>query len=1085
MKKLISFISLFALLLNSLVAPFSIFAQETATSVPEETITSSEEPTTESTPAATSVEEVLPTDQPQTVTTDSTPAPTDQPIESPAPESIPTTPGPPEESPTPSPEVPVEQGTITETLIENIDLSGVTGINSNIQDSGIIVTDKSDYSPTSIVLITGSGFIPNKTYTINIVSTDEPPTDFTDQVKADESGNISYAYQLDGNYRPNYVVDIKNGGNVVATIGFTDGNTSSNLDQCRNGTYGSPVQCAGSAWVNGNAGSENSHYFEGDSIPYRNVFQDLDAGETYTLTFEWDTTKNGKHAIDYLTTFNRTETTADACSDFLSAASCALPDTENIPIDSNVSGAGITQIPGVFTLYNGTFTGVSGYSYSTSSSGGETTESTRITIVFTANASGYSILTWGGHIATRSNWGQNDSAVAISGSPYHTRLIDFTCSNTNCNVGQQDRSLSAAAVIFPASVTIIKQANPEGSTSFPFAASPAPLINFSLVDDGTSTNTKLFSNITNFQNYTVTENTPAGWSFDRIVCSVTSPNGGSQNVNGATATIGLEEGENVTCTYTNTLQSGTLTVQKTTVPAADPTIFTINATGSGTITGGGAGSISDSTDEVYTVEPGTYSVTETVPTGWSKTGDTCQGVVVTAGGTSTCTITNTKLGKIIVEKQTIPDGSQQSFTFTPGYGSNFNLTDGQTNTSVFLSPGTHSVSETVPDGWTQTSATCSDGSPVNAIALVAGETVTCTFNNTQKGRIVVDKITNPSGSQQIFSFTASGVGYSGFSLKDADPANSQEVLPGSYTVLETPVSGWDSNGVCDKGETPDNLDVEPGETVTCTFTNTQRGTISGYKYEDRDGDGINDPDWTPVTGWVIELWQGGTFTRQTATTDTDGFYSFTNLIHGAYQLIEQVLAGWAKVTPSTGTLNVTLNPGENDTGNNFVNTRYGIIIIEKQTLPNGSPQVFDFDMNFSDGDADLTDGQQDSTGSLLPGSYWVTETSILGWNNTGTVCTSSIGDNETAGRLELDSGETITCVFTNTQLPKLTVTKTVKNHGLTYDASHFAPYRIDSNTVTLGQANILSIGPHTVTEVTDPVYNATFGGALTRQEMLH
>jgi hypothetical protein len=38
----------------------------------------------------------------------------------------------------------------------------------------------------------------------------------------------------------------------------------------------------------------------------------------------------------------------------------------------------------------------------------------------------------------------------------------------------------------------------------------------------------------------------------------------------------------------------------------------------------------------------------------------------------------------------------------------------------------------IPAGWELTSATCSDGSPVTAIVLGAGETVTCTFTNVQQ-----------------------------------------------------------------------------------------------------------------------------------------------------------------------------------------------------------------------------------------------------------------------------------------------------------------------------------------------------------------
>ena len=1068
MKKLISFIATSAILLNSLVTPLSALAQEvSSTPTPEETIVPAENPI--SAPSTAPIDFATPT--PNAVNTSSEtdlPTSTDLPTDTQVPESIPTTPGPPTEIPSSTPQEITGNETLNDTYIENVDLSGVTRINSNVLDSGTITTDKSDYSPTSIVLITGSGFIANKTYTINIASTDEPPSDFTDQVKADESGNISYAYQLDGKPRLNYTIYIKNGENVVTTTTFTD--PSDSLNQCGNGTLASPdpTPCqSDSEWENGNLGASKSHYFEGDTIPYRLTMTGLSVSGSHTATIEWDTTKGGNHAMDYITTFNNT-VAADPCAGI---SGCSSFSTFAIPVDLQVSGAGVTPIPGSFRLYGGTITGVSGYSYS-NGAGFAGDKSARITITFTTTVSN-PVLAWGGHIADRADWGDDNSAVSISGSPYHTRSVDIDGSG-----GNQDRSLSADAVIFPASITVIKEATPEGSTSFPFTASPTPLTNFSLIDNGTAANTKLFSNITDFKEYTITESVPAGWSLDDISCTVTSPNDGTQEDTIPSLVIDLKEGEDVTCTFTNTLQQGTLTVQKTTIPAADPTVFTINATGSGTVTEGGAGTISDTSDKSYTVTAGTYYVSKTVPDGWNKTGDTCQGVVVEAGGTSSCTITNTKLGKIIVEKQTLPDGSPQSFSFTPNYGQGFSLTDGQTNDSGYLSPGTYSVAETVPGGWTQTSATCSDGSPIGAIALAAGETVTCTFNNTQKGHIVVDKVTNPTGSQQSFAFTTTGTGYTGFSLKDGDTPNSQEVLPGSYTVAETSVNGWDSNGgLCDNGETAANLDVEPGETVTCTFTNTQRGNISGYKYDDANGDGVNSGDWTPVTGWVIELWKDGVFTQQTATTNGSGFYSFTNLIQGAYQLIEQVLGGWAKVLPISGTINVTLDAGENDTGNNFVNTRYGTIIIEKQTIPNSDSQVFDFDKNtFGGGDADLSDGQQDTTNNLLPGGYSITESPVTGWQNTSTVCTSSKGDTETAGNLELDSGETITCVFTNTKLPKLTVTKTVINHGLNYDTSHFAPYQVDTTPVTLGQANIFSIGPHTVTEVEDPNYNATFGG---------
>ena len=73
----------------------------------------------------------------------------------------------------------------------------------------------------------------------------------------------------------------------------------------------------------------------------------------------------------------------------------------------------------------------------------------------------------------------------------------------------------------------------------------------------------------------------------------------------------------------------------------------------------------------------------------------------------TCVFTNEKDAKIIVEKQTNPDGHAQVFSFSASYDANgFSLSDGQQNDSGDLAPGTYSVSENVPAGWNLTSAVC-------------------------------------------------------------------------------------------------------------------------------------------------------------------------------------------------------------------------------------------------------------------------------------------------------------------------------------------------------------------------------------------
>src|SRR5207302_1893244 len=154
---------------------------------------------------------------------------------------------------------------------------------------------------------------------------------------------------------------------------------------------------------------------------------------------------------------------------------------------------------------------------------------------------------------------------------------------------------------------------------------------------------------------------------------------------------------------------------------------------------------------------GSYTIAETQKAGWeaapgSPTGE-CSFTVnypANAGHTYTCTFTNRKLAKIVVKKITDPrpDPTNSSFTFAAGGGfspTSFSLKNGEQTTYSNLLPGSsYNVAETVPAGWDLSSSTCDDGSQVTAIDVSAGETVTCTFTNRAKGKIIVKKVTNPN-----------------------------------------------------------------------------------------------------------------------------------------------------------------------------------------------------------------------------------------------------------------------------------------------------------------------------------------------------
>src|SRR5258705_9055261 len=232
--------------------------------------------------------------------------------------------------------------------------------------------------------------------------------------------------------------------------------SAAELWQARNGSSAAPLETV--AWVKGNAGAANSHYAEGYSIPYRMVLTGLSTGH-HNLIIEWDTRQNGKHAIDYLSHYDRLQphnyfaghTNAEAIDplreltgNFLSAQTFPLPSpsTAGSPVN-NQPAASFNSLPAserVMTIWNGTITNIVYVREGDLSADAATSQ---LSVEFIA-ATPTVIVAWGGHIGTRVDWGADRSAAVINGSPYHMRLISLDGSG-----GNQDRSLQAQAVILP------------------------------------------------------------------------------------------------------------------------------------------------------------------------------------------------------------------------------------------------------------------------------------------------------------------------------------------------------------------------------------------------------------------------------------------------------------------------------------------------------------------------------------------------------------------------------------------------------------------------------------------------------------
>ena len=123
-----------------------------------------------------------------------------------------------------------------------------------------------------------------------------------------------------------------------------------------------------------------------------------------------------------------------------------------------------------------------------------------------------------------------------------------------------------------------------------------------------------------------------------------------------------------------------------------------------------------------------------------------------------------------------------------------------------------------------------DAEALRQLAETLGLELGCTV---PLGSIIVEKQTLPDGGTQLFEFVGDVAG----TIGDDQTITIADLPAGTYTASEIVSAGWDLAAIdCDDGTsvTPSTGNVETGvatfnldlgETVKCTFTNVQRGTI--------------------------------------------------------------------------------------------------------------------------------------------------------------------------------------------------------------------------------------------------------------------
>lgn len=128
--------------------------------------------------------------------------------------------------------------------------------------------------------------------------------------------------------------------------------------------------------------------------------------------------------------------------------------------------------------------------------------------------------------------------------------------------------------------------------------------------------------------------------------------------------------------------------------------------------------------------------------------------------------------------------------------------------------------------------TYTDSSQTAHVEVAAGETITCTFYNVEKGSVAIEKVTDPdpdpSDPDKEFTFQAP-TGLTDVTVSNGQTSSAQAVAPGTYSFTEDPAPGWAFGSVdCDDDQstTPSSggagdvdFEVDPGEDVVCTVVN--------------------------------------------------------------------------------------------------------------------------------------------------------------------------------------------------------------------------------------------------------------------------
>ena len=676
------------------------------------------------------------------------------------------------------------------------------------------------------------------------------------------------------------------------------------------------------------------------------------------------------------------------------------------------------------------------------------------------------------------------SASWISGAPYHFGLGTLDCAS----MGSQDNQLMASAIEY-ATLTVVKDAQPNGPTDFDFAVDAPNGLSRTLTLDDDSDPT--LSDRATYQvppgTTTIREAAAGDWTLTGITCTDTSA---TTNLGTRTAAVDLSDRESVTCTFTNT-RTASVSVDKRWVvktSAADPgTTYTeatkpahlglqaqlkLSGPGSAGATNQawgvprdgytqGANASIDETSSIGNPLCTPVSSKVTAANGSTVTGGSLPYAAALGGGANTYTLTNTVLctGQVTLVK-VVDNGpavaTAWTLSATRSDAGDLQGPSGTSGSSAATGPVSagRDVRRSVRPAATAATPRhgawqCTDGVSVSngRIQVAAGRSTTCTVHNATAKVTLVKSVTNDDGGTATADqWTLHAGGFSGtsgqsFWVKPGDTlALSESGGPSGYGAGPSSLTCSDAPGSQVTSVTP-----TAGASVTCTFVNDDEPAALALTKILAQGDSGSQ---TPATAFTL------TATPQSiagqATESGAGGFPARPVKAGTYLLSESGPTGYTPGTwnctggtmgGSTGAQTVTVANG-GSASCTITNTAIMptlTLVKDKQAGTTGSTTPATAWTLTANGPTMIagstgSTGASGVTGRPVPiGTYALSESGPTdGWTASDWVCTggATTGGTTAARTVTIGLGQNVICTITNTAKPAhLSLDKDARANG--------------------------------------------------------